>query len=129
MSPRTCVALGSLLGATGVALGAFGAHALHERLEAAGQLANWQTAVSYQLWHAPALVLVGILRERHGGFVWSARAFLAGSLCFSGSIYCLAFGVLRPVMVPLTPLGGVLLLAGWLALASHALRAPRSPPA
>ncbi len=124
MSPRICIALGALSAGIGVALGAFAAHALHDRLESAGQLANWETAVRYQVWHALALVLVGILRERRGGLGFSAWAFAAGTLLFSGSIYCLALGVLRSVMGPVTPLGGALLLAGWLALAWSAFRRP-----
>ena len=122
MSPRQTLAAGALWAALAVLLGAFAAHALQDTLLERVQLANWHTAVRYQMWHALALCLVGVLRERHGGLRFATWAFLVGSLCFSGSIYCLAFDLLRPLMIPLTPLGGTLLIAGWISLASWALR-------
>jgi len=125
MTARTTLALGALWAALAVALGAFGAHALKERLVEAGQLENWHTAVRYQMWHALALVLVGVLRERSAtpGFLrFPAWGFLIGSLLFSGSIYCLALDVARPVMGPITPLGGALVIAAWCSFAWQAWR-------
>jgi uncharacterized membrane protein YgdD (TMEM256/DUF423 family) len=129
MSPRATLAIGALLGGTAVALGAFGAHALHDRLEAAGHLVTWETAARYQLAHAIALLVVGVLREHRGGLAFSAWAFALGSLAFSGSLYGLSLGVPPSVMGPLTPLGGALLIAAWIALAWNALRRPSSPRA
>ena len=122
MTARSCLVIGALWAASGVMLGAFGAHALNDRLEQAGQLANWHTAVRYQVWHALALILVGIVREKRAGFVFASWGFLIGSLLFSGSIYCLSLGVMKPVMGPITPLGGALLLAAWLSFAWGAWR-------
>jgi len=122
MSPRLTLALGALLAGVAVVLGAFAAHALKDTLVEHGQLDTWHTAVRYQMWHALALCLVGVLREREGGLRFTAWAFLIGSLLFSGSLYCLAFDVLRPVMGPLTPLGGALMIAGWVTLAVSRLR-------
>ncbi len=124
MSSRQCITFGAAWAAIGVALGAFGAHALRDRLAAADQTANWDTAVHYQMWHALALILVGAMRERRSGLVFSAWAFVIGSLLFSGSIYCLALDFLRPVMGPITPIGGSLLIAGWVALAVGAWKRP-----
>ncbi len=116
MVGRPWIVCGCLLAAAGVALGAFGAHALRERL-APDDLANWRTAVEYQIWHSLALILVGILRERPGVRPWIAWLFLLGVLCFSGSIYCLALSIGESVVWPLTPFGGMLFLVAWLSLA------------
>ncbi|MEZ4268867.1 MAG: DUF423 domain-containing protein [Myxococcota bacterium] len=108
---------GAILGAVGVAMGAFGAHGLRARVEAR-QLEIWDTAARYQLWHALALVLVGLWLAR--GAVLSARvaggAFLAGTLIFSGSLYLLVLTG-RTWLGAITPIGGVLLIVGWVALA------------
>ncbi len=117
MSRRLCIAVGSLSAALAVGLGAFGAHALRDRLAASDQAANWDTAVHYQMWHALALILVGVMCERRSGLAFPAWAFVIGSLLFSGSIYCLALDFQRPVMGPITPIGGSFLIAGWVALA------------
>ena len=116
------LAAGALLAALAVALGAFAAHTLKDTLLERGQLENWRTAVRYQMWHALALCLCSVLAERRGGLRFSSWAFLCGSVLFAGSIYCLAFDVLRPAMIPLTPLGGTLLLAGWVGVARFAWR-------
>ena len=129
MRPTTLIALGASLCGLAVVLGAFGAHALKESLEASGQLANWHTAVRYQVWHGLALILCGALAPR----VRVGRAigicFCAGALLFSGSIYGLALGGPGAVLGPITPLGGLLLIVGWALLASSALRAPHESPA
>ncbi|HED63944.1 MAG TPA: DUF423 domain-containing protein [Planctomycetes bacterium] len=122
MSPRTTILAAALLAALAVGLGAGAAHALHDTLDQRDQLANWNTAVRYQMWHALALLVLGFARETRPGLRFACAALLVGSVLFSGSIYCLAFGVLRPVMGPLTPLGGVTMLAGWISVASWALR-------
>ncbi len=123
MNARLSIVIGSLWAGLGVTLGAFGAHALKDRLIEAGQLDNWHTAVRYQVWHALALILVGILSEKRERLGSVAILFLIGSLLFSGSIYCLSLGVLRSVMGPVTPLGGLLLMIGWVTLAWRVGRA------
>jgi uncharacterized membrane protein YgdD (TMEM256/DUF423 family) len=107
-----------MLGFSGVALGAFGAHALKARLVAAGRLDAWETAVQYQLIHAVALLGVAWLARagqnpRLARWLGRAsRAWSAGAALFSGTLYWLALGGPR-WLGPLTPLGGTLLLAGW----------------
>jgi len=110
------IILASVLGTTGVALGAFGAHALKARLEAA-QLATWSTAVEYHLLHAIALLALALYGKATGRAVQpSAALFVAGIVLFSGSLYALALGGPR-WLGPVTPLGGLCFLAGWIALA------------
>ncbi len=111
--------LGSVSGFLGVALGAFGAHALKDRLDAYS-LGVWQTAVQYQLWHALALVLAGILMRVPGsdsrwvGF--AGWAFALGTFFFSGSLFTLALSGVR-AWGAVTPIGGLGFLLGWIALA------------
>ncbi len=125
MSGERWVAVGAVLAGVGVALGAFGAHGLADRLEAADQLENWHTAVRYQVWHGLALILLGVLSrgERVRAAGW---AFLIGTLCFSGSLYALGLGVPSSAIWFVTPLGGLLLLVGWVLFTLRALR--RSSP-
>jgi uncharacterized membrane protein YgdD (TMEM256/DUF423 family) len=122
VNPRVWILLGCLWAALGVVLGAFGAHALEETLSASGHLDEWDTAVRYQLVHALALIAFGLFGERTRGRDYPALLFLIGSVFFSGSIYALCFDVLRALMGPITPLGGALLILGWLGFAREALR-------
>ncbi len=108
-------------GAVGVALGAFGAHALKARLPAAA-LEVWHTAVSYQLIHTLALLAVGLWlrlgamdQPPRAALAVSGWSFVLGVLLFSGSLYALALGGPR-VLGPVTPLGGAAFIVGWLAL-------------
>ena len=107
---------GSVLGALGVAAGAFGAHALKERFTPE-RLDVWDVAVRYQLVHALALLAVGILeRMELGSCRASTQLFLWGTVVFSGSLYALAAG--GPSWLgPVTPLGGLALIGGWVMLA------------
>ena len=100
-----------------VAAGAFGAHALRARL-APDLLAVFETAARYQMYHALALIAVGLLHARrpHRALLWAARLFLAGTLIFAGSLYLLALTDTR-WLGAITPLGGVALLAGWACFA------------
>jgi uncharacterized membrane protein YgdD (TMEM256/DUF423 family) len=112
-----------LLGAAGVALGAFGAHALKARL-AADALALWNTGVQYHLWHALGLVLVGVSAALIPDGPWLRAAgwlLVAGILLFSGSLYAMALGAPK-WLGAVTPLGGAAFLLGWLAFAVAALR-------
>ncbi|MBI2815089.1 MAG: DUF423 domain-containing protein [Opitutae bacterium] len=114
---RSSVIAAGFLGFTGVALGALGAHALKDTLAANGTTATWQTAVLYHLIHAVALA-TGPTAPGVG------RCWAAGVVLFSGSLYWLALGGPK-LLGPITPLGGVALLAGWALLAWHAFRQPK----
>ena len=107
--------------AAGVMLGAFAAHALRGRIDDAA-LQIWHTAVEYQMWHALALLCVSAmqLRAAHALRV-CAIAFVVGIVLFCGSLYALALGAPRWFGM-LTPVGGVALIAGWVALGAGLLR-------
>ncbi|MED1643297.1 DUF423 domain-containing protein [Brevibacillus agri] len=112
--------LGSISGFLSVALGAFGAHALKEKLDEYS-LGIFHTGVTYQTTHALALVLVALLLKWYpdsSGLVWAGWCFAAGTLIFSGSLYTLAMTGIK-VLGAITPIGGVLFLAGWALLAIH----------
>ena len=117
---RVFITIGALSGFLAVALGAFGAHSLRDRLSA-DMLQVFQTGVTYQMYHALALIGVGLLLTRFSvdGSPWllgSGWLFVAGSLLFSGSLYVLSLsGVTWSGAI--TPLGGIAFLLGWLALA------------
>lgn len=114
----TFLLIGALLGGTGVLLGAFGAHALKATL-GPDHAGTWDTAVTYQMSHALAIVLVALLQRALPHTVLPTTAgwlFLAGVLLFSGSLYALALGGPR-WLGPVTPLGGVAFVAGWSCLA------------
>lgn len=114
--------IGAIYGLLGVAAGAFGAHALRERLSE-DMLAVYRTAVEYQFWHALALLAVGLLARQAAG-AWltaSGVAFTLGVLVFSGSLYMLALSGIR-VLGAVTPLGGLALIAGWACLIVHLAR-------
>jgi len=121
VNPRLWILAGCVWAALGVVLGAFGAHALKERFSPE-QLASWDTAVRYQLVHAMALVLFGLFGERTSGRDYPGLLLLLGSFFFSASIYALCFGFLPGVMGPITPLGGLLMILGWLGFAREAVR-------
>ncbi len=119
---RTFAVLGALSGFVGVAAGAFGAHALRDRLSP-DLLAVFHTGAQYQMYHALALVAAGWAAARWPGGSASAAGwlFLAGTLLFSGSLYALALTGVR-ALGAVTPIGGVAFLAGWACLAWAALR-------
>ncbi|HLU65926.1 MAG TPA: DUF423 domain-containing protein [Kofleriaceae bacterium] len=108
--------ISAVCGASAVALGAFGAHALKERLEPAA-LQTWNTAVLYHLVHALALLALALYARATGrGVAVPAGLLLAGTALFSGSLYLLATAGWR-WLGPITPLGGLCFIAGWIALA------------
>jgi uncharacterized membrane protein YgdD (TMEM256/DUF423 family) len=115
--------LGALFAGLGVALGAFGAHGL-KQLVGPETVGTFQTGVQYQMYHAFALLLVGVLYERFPitQLTWAGGLFVAGIIFFSGSLYLLAalkaankVGITGIGIV--TPIGGLLFIAGWLLLA------------
>ncbi|MDZ4803856.1 MAG: DUF423 domain-containing protein [Candidatus Eisenbacteria bacterium] len=110
--------LGSVLGFLGVGLGAFGAHALKARLPP-DLLAVFETGVRYQMYHALALMALGLATSGLIGEAPARRsglAFALGTLIFSGTLYALALTGQR-WLGAVTPVGGGLLLLGWLNLA------------
>lgn len=120
---RLFFVIGSLSGFIGVALGAFGAHALKSRLDP-DLLATFEVGVRYQMYHAFALLAVAWAQTRWPGAVLNASGwlFVAGTLIFSGSLYALSLSGLR-WLGAITPIGGLALLAGWLCLAWAAWKA------
>jgi uncharacterized membrane protein YgdD (TMEM256/DUF423 family) len=122
-----------VIGAVGVALGALGAHALKNKIATgiitAEQLNGFDTGVKYHMYHVLAMLAVIILNQiqPHKNLKWAFNFFLWGIVCFSGSLYLLCtrnlFGAewLR-FLGPVTPVGGVLFIAGWLFLAFSAVK-------
>ena len=116
------LAAGSLSAAIGVALGAFGAHALKARLSE-DLLVVFEVGVRYQMYHALALLAVAWASTRWPG-IWvnvSGCLLLVGIVVFSGSLYVMAFTGARWLGV-ITPIGGLCFILGWLALAVAAIR-------
>ncbi|MSU70905.1 MAG: DUF423 domain-containing protein [Opitutus sp.] len=120
-----------IFGVTGVALGALGAHALAAVLEERGMMRAWETAARYQLFHTTALLgVAGWLRGYPATagvaavrMLWAARWWNVGILLFSGSLYGLALG--GPHWLgPVTPLGGLAFMTGWLCVIGAALKKP-----
>jgi uncharacterized membrane protein YgdD (TMEM256/DUF423 family) len=116
------LATGSIAAAIGVAMGAFGAHALRTRVPADLQ-AVFETGVRYHLVHALALVAVAWAADRWPGrwVTISGWSFLVGIVVFSGSLYLLSITGVR-WLGGVTPIGGLAFLLGWTALAVAALR-------
>ncbi|HPH25832.1 MAG TPA: DUF423 domain-containing protein [Pseudomonadota bacterium] len=117
--------LGAISGFVAVSTGAFGAHALKARLSP-DLLAVFETGSRYQLVHALALCLIGVLTLRSGEspsslLPVSGALFAAGTLLFSGSLYILALSGQR-MWGAVTPLGGLCFLAAWALLALYAAR-------
>lgn len=113
--------IASVLGLTGVGLGAFAAHGLRSELTASA-LAVFQTGVQYQLLHALVLVAIGLaaISQRNAWLSAAASFIVLGVVLFSGSLYLL---VLTPLKLGLiTPLGGLLLMLGWLCLGVSSVR-------
>ncbi|WP_166241915.1 DUF423 domain-containing protein [Paenibacillus turpanensis] len=108
----------------GVALGAFGAHGLKERISER-MLANWNTGVHYHMVHALGLILLAVLVDKlqatESLVGWSGKLLLAGIVLFSGSLYVMAL-TNQTKLGAITPLGGVAFLAGWVLLAVAAAK-------
>jgi uncharacterized membrane protein YgdD (TMEM256/DUF423 family) len=120
---RLFFSIGSLSAGLAVAAGAFGAHALRARLSP-GDLAIFETAARYQMYHALALLAVAWATTRWPGALggWAGWLFVAGTVVFSGSLYALVLTGQR-WLGAVTPIGGVCFLAGWICLGLLALRA------
>lgn len=122
---KTLLLLASVAGLLAVALGAFGAHGLRDRLSPE-LMSAYQTGVQYHFYHALALLGVAVLmavRPEWRGLALSGWLFVAGMLLFSGSLYLLALTGTR-WLGAVTPIGGALLLLAWATLAWAAARHP-----
>jgi uncharacterized membrane protein YgdD (TMEM256/DUF423 family) len=119
---KNAVRIAALVALIGVALGAFGAHLLKELLESRGRLDAWHTAVDYQIVHGVALLALALSGRRQAMTAW---CWLAGVVLFSGSIYGLCLLENAKWLGPVTPLGGLLLMMGWLALV---IKPPKADP-
>jgi uncharacterized membrane protein YgdD (TMEM256/DUF423 family) len=117
---RLFFAMGSVLALLAVAAGAFGAHALRERL-GPDMLASFEVGARYHMYHSLGLLAVAWAIGRWPGSTAAGWLFLAGILVFSGSLYALALTGQR-WLGAVTPLGGLALLLGWLVLAWSAWR-------
>lgn len=119
---KTFLIIGALLAGFGVVLGAFGAHGL-KKLVGAETVGTYQTGVQYQMYHAFALIIIGLLFERvqNNYLLWAGWLFFGGIVLFSGSLYLLAsLKAMNKVGVSgigiITPVGGLLFVLGWLCL-------------
>lgn len=130
---RPLTLLASVLGFLGVGLGAFGAHGVKRLLEgsadAAQRLAWWETASKYHLIHALAIGLTAALAAHVDGLSpkLAAWLFAGGIVLFSGSLYAMTLTNVR-LLGAVTPLGGLLLLAGWALVGYSALKLPKGLP-
>jgi uncharacterized membrane protein YgdD (TMEM256/DUF423 family) len=115
---KKIILFASIFLAIAVILGALGAHSLKGKISAE-HLESFKTGVTYQFYHALAMILLGILIEvfKKPALRTSAILFALGILFFSGSIYILSTGEITgihaPILGPITPIGGLLFIAGW----------------
>lgn len=122
MSQRFPLLAAGLFGSTGVAAGAFGAHALRAALTEAGTRDRWETAVLYQLVHTVALLgAAAWLKSAAPGagarrILWAARCWSVGILLFCGSLYLMAVTTSAPLFIraAVPPIGGMSFVTGWL---------------
>jgi uncharacterized membrane protein YgdD (TMEM256/DUF423 family) len=119
---RTFFALGAISACIAVGTGAFGAHGLKARVTPE-MVAVFDTGARYQMYHALALVAAAWAASRWPGaaITWAGWLFVAGTVLFSGSLYALVLTGVKGLGA-ITPIGGLLFLAGWLALAWGAIR-------
>lgn len=113
ISQQTALRITAAFGAAGVALGAFGAHGLEEMLTRTGRVDTWETATFYLLVHVVVMLVLATWK------VWRPGAWLCfagGVTIFAGSLYLLCLTQIG-VLGAITPIGGVLLIAGWVVLA------------
>ena len=117
---------GGILGGLGVALGAFGTHWLQDAVQRWGlepeeqtkRLEIWEVAVRYQMYHALALLALGVLATRANDrcLGWSAKLLLVGVIIFSGCLYALVLSGIK-MLGAIVPVGGTCLMVGWMLLA------------
>ncbi|ERG67434.1 MULTISPECIES: DUF423 domain-containing protein [Exiguobacterium] len=119
---KVLLIIGAALMALGVAFGAFGAHALKERLTP-NMLANWQTGVLYHMIHAIGIIALAsvLMKVSISQFSTAGWLMFAGIIFFSGSLYVMALtGITK--LGAVTPIGGVLFIAAWVFVIIGALK-------
>lgn len=120
---RLIISIAAVSGLVSVAMGAFGAHVLKARLEQES-LKAFETAVSYQMSHTLLLLIICVFISRFPDeslFKWAAWALISGIVLFSGSLYGLSMGGYK-LLGPVTPVGGIAFLLGWVLLGIAAWR-------
>lgn len=128
-------AIGSILAALSVVMGAFGAHGLESTIhevsdDPAKSIGQWETASRYQMYHSIGIILVGICFATFGKrteFTVAGVAFLFGILVFSGLLYILVLTQVK-ILGAIVPLGGLAMIFGWTALAVAAIRIQSTNP-
>lgn len=126
MKSQHALLAAGLLGLTGVALGAFGAHALRQQLTELGTRDRWETAVHYHLVHAVAIFGAAIWLRTVPGQAsrrlgWAVRCWITGIFLFSGSLYLLALKAPTWLGASTAPLGGIAFLCGWACVTAAGL--------
>lgn len=112
MSPTKILSIAGFLMALGIALGAFGAHALKDILSSE-RIETWQTAVTYQVWNALGIIAIVLVGKTFSVDIKAVTILLLiGILVFSGSLYALCLTNLN-ILGAITPIGGVLFISGW----------------
>ena len=119
------IVLGAVMACLGVALGAFGAHALKDKFTEPRYAAIWETAVHYQMYHSLGLLVLGVLSSQallgeSSLLSWAGYLMFAGIVFFSGSLYILAVTGVKKLGA-ITPIGGVLFLVAWVLVALSAI--------
>jgi uncharacterized membrane protein YgdD (TMEM256/DUF423 family) len=120
---KAFIIIGAINAFMAVALGAFGAHGLKDKLEPK-YLEIWQTGVTYQMFHAIGILVVGLLLSKVSAsaqFTWSGWLMLIGIILFSGSLYVLSLTKVG-ILGAITPLGGVCFLAAWVLIIIGAVK-------
>lgn len=120
---KAFIVIGAINAFLAVALGAFGAHGLANKLEPK-YLDIWKTGVTYQMFHALGILVVGLLLSKVAGsalFTWSGWLMFAGIVFFSGSLYVLSLTKIGPLGA-ITPIGGVCFLVAWILIVVGAVK-------
>jgi uncharacterized membrane protein YgdD (TMEM256/DUF423 family) len=125
---KVILLIGTVLAGLSVALGAFGAHGLKKMVDPE-TVANYQTGVQYQMYHALALLILGVLLGRAASSLahYAGFFFIGGVVFFSGSLYLMASLKAMDKAVPkavfiATPIGGLLFILGWILFLIYLLR-------
>jgi uncharacterized membrane protein YgdD (TMEM256/DUF423 family) len=120
---KTFIIIGAINAFLAVALGAFGAHGLEGRVEQK-YLEIWKTGVTYQMFHATGLLIVGVLLGRLSAnalLSWSGWMMVIGIILFSGSLYVMTLTKIS-ILGAITPLGGLSFLAAWILIVVVAVK-------
>ena len=121
--------IGALFCFLGVVAGALGAHAVRELLEQSAGTGNYLLATDYMFYHGLSLIAAGVLKDRGcpAPVDLAGWLFIAGSILFQGNLYLIALAEVKTLQ-SMTPVGGLCLMAGWLALAIAAVRSKTNGP-